>query len=255
MDEVHVSLCGDKRIFPYLPVLIFSVLHNNPSTNIHFLHIDEIDATFLHRITNHFNSPKIDFIKLTPKEIGFTMPENAPSYWSHLPIEMYGRILIPNLLPNLDRMVYLDTDIIVSGDLSKLWNFDLEGNIIGMAKEKDYYQSGVLLMDLKKMREIKFEETLKRLNNRVPNIDQPLINENYVDQIKEIPIIFNFGRLLTDQNDVKYFDDLFLKEYFGEEYFNSIVIHHYAGFIKGWHEKSSQYFKYKEMMDNALRLK
>ncbi len=48
---------------------------------------------------------------------------------------MYGRFLLPDLLPDVDRIIYLDVDTIMKGDIAELWNMDLHGNVIAMAPD------------------------------------------------------------------------------------------------------------------------
>ena len=80
---------------------------------------------------------------------------------------MYYRLLAPHLLPEkLDRILYLDPDILVINSLRPLWDTNLDGNLFAAAShtgltefandvnrirlgtESDYFNSGVLLMDL-----------------------------------------------------------------------------------------------------------
>ena len=80
---------------------------------------------------------------------------------------MYYRLLAPHLLPcNIKRILYLDPDILVINPIRGLWGTDLQGNLFAAAAhtgktelahsvnrlrlgtKQDYYNSGVLLMDL-----------------------------------------------------------------------------------------------------------
>lgn len=80
---------------------------------------------------------------------------------------MYYRLLAPHLLPSsLPRVLYLDPDILVINPLTPLWETELQGNLFAAAShttvndlvnginrirlktDQDYYNTGVLLMDL-----------------------------------------------------------------------------------------------------------
>lgn len=82
------------------------------------------------------------------------------------------RVLLPEVDPGPERMLYLDCDTIVTDDLAPLWDTDLGGrpfgaivnplfppmyetvrNELGISDFRDYLNSGVLLLDLKRMRE------------------------------------------------------------------------------------------------------
>ena len=100
------------------------------------------------------------------------------------------RLLLPELLPELDRILYLDCDIIVRQDLSRLWQeTDLADNYLGAVYEAAiegqaerfraigcdparYFNSGFLLMNLKQMREEKVSERLLEAC-RVPYLEFP----------------------------------------------------------------------------------
>ena len=90
-------------------------------------------------------------------------------------ISCWYRILLPQLVPHLDRVIYLDADIIVTDSLRPLWQTELEGHLLGavsnplygympnwprdrlgIEKPEDYPNTGVLLMDLSAMRKQNF---------------------------------------------------------------------------------------------------
>lgn len=88
----------------------------------------------------------------------------------HISRASYARLLIGDLLPpDIDRALYLDCDLIVRGDLDDLWNTDLDGKTIGAVREiagysghsrlglspgAPYFNAGVLLIDLRRWRDM-----------------------------------------------------------------------------------------------------
>ena len=115
---------------------------------------------------------------------------------------MYYRLLASRLLPDtLDRVLYLDPDILVLNPLRPLWETDLEGNLFAAAAHtgktelansvnrmrlnsgSDYYNSGVLLMDLAAARrEIDPEEIFRYVAEHKKELllpDQDLLNALY----------------------------------------------------------------------------
>ncbi len=79
------------------------------------------------------------------------------------------RLFLPELLPEVDRLLYLDVDALVRDDLTRLWETNLAGNYLGAVtnvfqadhlhrtekigiRPRDYFNAGVLLMDLDLMR-------------------------------------------------------------------------------------------------------
>ncbi|MDE5565648.1 MAG: hypothetical protein K2I77_01560, partial [Anaeroplasmataceae bacterium] len=91
----------------------------------------------------------------------------------------YYKVFIPNVLKNLDKVLYLDADIIINGDIQKLYDIDTNQKLISCVldkkinkKRKDhvlkinglentYFNSGVLLFDFKYHQAIKNETEIK----------------------------------------------------------------------------------------------
>ena len=72
------------------------------------------------------------------------------SYWT---ITAYTRLLAPELIEGSGRMLYLDCDIIINGDLRPLFAMELgDSNIIAARGNENYFNSGVLLIDRERWR-------------------------------------------------------------------------------------------------------
>ena len=129
------------------------------------------------------------------------------------------RLFIPDLL-DLDKVIYLDSDTLVNLDIQELWNVDLEGHCLGAARDhsetrskrlftheavrmrlmgcrlRDYVNSGVLLMDLSRIRSRgDILESCSRWffrhrhHSSLP--DQDFLNSFFRGSIKLIPNRFN----------------------------------------------------------------
>lgn len=95
---------------------------------------------------------------------------------SYISLATYARLQIPELLSDVSRVIYLDSDLVVDGDLTALWNLDLQGRPLGavqdsgipvvgarygirsyedlgLSPESPYFNAGVLLMNLDAWRE------------------------------------------------------------------------------------------------------
>ena len=112
------------------------------------------------------------------------------NYLNHL---VYYRLSLGELLPNLNKIIYLDCDVIVFRDLTNLFNTNFNGYLILSRKspnENDASEfkinSGVLLLNLKKMRAIKFEEKVLNIlkNGFTSGVqDQGLLIKYFLNQI------------------------------------------------------------------------
>lgn len=176
-------------------------------------------------------------------------PKLSTHYYQ--PIESYHRLAIDRFLPPFcHRVIDMDVDVIFRGDVSHLFNFDLEGKTVGAvaehypsksAKKKHlrdlceslnlplpvdsfYFNAGVLLIDLDRWRENKIERAVLELIRNHPEKlkihDQDALNAVLVGDTKELPSKFNY---LTAQ--------------IGKSDFNepSPLVVHFAGGDKPWY--------------------
>ena len=133
---------------------------------------------------------EINFINMKDKF------KNANEFFLKMPT--FYRLVLPSLLSQYQKCIYLDGDIIVNKDLSEFFNIDLEDNYVGGVKDFDhgdwhhknladlgidnsqYINAGVLLMNLKKLRGDKIEDKFKWLfKNKLEYcrfLDQDILN-------------------------------------------------------------------------------
>lgn len=135
-------------------------------------------------------------------------------------IELFTlRLRFPQLLPQLDRVLFLDSDILVVDDIAKLWQTDLHGHWLGAAaclvtsdeaclrnynnefvmqfkQAKDPINGGVMLLDLHKMRELDVSATmlawLEAHRATIYNPDQEAISMECAGRFTPLPPEWNF---------------------------------------------------------------
>lgn len=187
-----------------------------------------------------------------------------------------ARLFMSKILPeSVDKILYMDGDTIVRGSLKELWELDLKGKTLGMSieptanrqrknelglEEKYYYNSGVLLVDLKRWRQMKAEELIidfyreKKGNLFAP--DQDAINGALKDEIIPIFPKYNFCNIYYQYpyrflckltRPLKYFSEI----EFVESLNNPIIIH-FLGEERPWrkgntHKYRDDYKKYLKM--------
>lgn len=111
-------------------------------------------------------------------------------------LSQYARLFVSSDLPDdLDRVLYLDCDIVIVKSIRELWNLDLQGKTIGALKDafSPYYRanidlqpndimfnSGVMLIDMNRWKEQKVEERLLKFigdrNGKIQQGDQGALN-------------------------------------------------------------------------------
>lgn len=113
-----------------------------------------------------------------PSQITFDAKQSA----GHLP-EAWVRILLADYLPEVHRVLWLDHDVIVQSDVATLYRMHMEHPLAaGWEVNSATFNSGVLLLDLDRIRKEGFRDTmvqrvLSRLNTSTDFADQDLLNE------------------------------------------------------------------------------
>ena len=164
MEPMFLLTTLDQNYLPQLQVLLTSLAVNNPGeTFALFLLHSTIPDDALAAVQRQCDSYGYAF---SPIRVDDSLFREAPVTRQY-PKEMYYRLLAPRLLPeHIQRVIYLDPDTLVINPIRPLWETDLEGNLLAAAAhtgktelansvnqlrlgtERDYYNSGVLLMDL-----------------------------------------------------------------------------------------------------------
>ena len=128
-------------------------------------------------------------------------------------ISIMLRLFMGDMLPEtVERVLYLDCDTVVLQSLKHLWKENLEGSIVGavmeptiyetvkesidLGEEDPYYNSGVLLVDLKQWREQEIQKKLlefwKSRGGKLFASDQDVINGTLKGQIHTLMPRYNF---------------------------------------------------------------
>lgn len=167
----------------------------------------------------------------------------------------YFRLFLPELYPQYNKVLYLDSDIIVLGDISKLYNTHMGTNlvaaapddiiqcnkvfqdyaelVVGVAKYKHYFNAGVLLMNLHELRKFNFQEKFLYLLEKVKFSvaqDQDYLNrlcKGRVTLISHDWDVMPYVNTETKPEDIKlihynfaykpwHFEDVVYNEYFWE---------------------------------------
>lgn len=211
--EIPVLFCCNSKYVSKLIVVITSVLENNKNTPFIF-YIFQRDFTAADKKQlQKFNN---DNCRVVFKHISDTLLENfkiTDKGRQDISLDTYLRFFAPELIKEYDKIIYLDSDVIVNGDLSGLYNIDLGDNYVGGVEERCLYETdyicshlkfskndvyinaGVLLMNLRKMRKDKFLDEVinqsKSILDFVTYSDQDILNILARGKIKKIDCIYN----------------------------------------------------------------
>lgn len=131
MDPIRLLVSLDQNYIPQLEVLLASVYWNNPgdSMEVYLLH-SGIPAPALEPVGRLCERMGYGFYPVPVEDALFARAPIMKQY----PKEMYYRLLAARLLPpQLDKILYLDPDILVINPLRPLWEMSLEGRLFAAA--------------------------------------------------------------------------------------------------------------------------
>lgn len=209
---MNIAVAANSAFFKYLYVMLTSLLENhkreNETCSIYLLSADlkeeqtEVIKKFVEGHGSRFYLIKMDMEKF-PKEL----PSNEM-----ITLETYFRLALPDLLPpELERVLYLDVDLVVNQPLHELYETDFQGksfvvcrdatdtsaeylaqsHLFAELKEKEgfqYFNAGVLLFNLRKLRSaFDFESFIRyavRLKDDLVFHDQDLLNYLFWNDVK-----------------------------------------------------------------------
>jgi lipopolysaccharide biosynthesis glycosyltransferase len=180
---IEVACAADETYAPHAAATFHSVLTVNPrgSVRAHFLHSPGLRRETITRLTEMVSGlgGEIAF-----HELGDEASDGLPAM-GRISEVMWYRLALPELLPHTERLLYLDCDTIALAPLAPLWELDLNGAGVGAVTNvfpfdlqhrpeelglalRDYFNSGVLLMDLEAWREHGWSERILKLARSQP---------------------------------------------------------------------------------------
>ena len=196
-NVAHVVYASDNKFAEILGVSLVSLYVNSSDMNginVYVLDsgISEKNRFKIENIAKEYGREKIKWIPAQniSKVLSIDVAVDRRS------LSQYARLFVCSDLPaDLDRVLYLDCDIVINKSIRELWNMDLHGKTIGALKDafSPYYRanigleandvmfnSGVMLIDLKRWKNQKVEERLLNFigerNGQIQQGDQAALN-------------------------------------------------------------------------------
>lgn len=272
---VPIVLAADNKYVPYVTVTINSILQNaNPSYNYDIIVLNSnIRIENQTKLKEKFETTNVSirFFNVSNR----LKDRNLFVHW-HITVETYYRFLIQDIMQDYDKVLYLDSDLVVLGDIAQLYETDIGNNYVGAVLDVDfagcykgrdperkpyfekilkmnnpyhYFNAGVLVMNLSEIRK-KFKtkaifdivESQKWLYQ-----DQDVLNvicENHVYYLDmEWNVVMNWkdadsSRLET----LRLAPHQMYQDYLDSR--NHIKIAHFAGFQKPWNVPDCDFSEY-----------
>lgn len=179
--EIPIFFTIDDGYAPFLAVALNSAIKNsNPQRRY--------NSIVLYQDLNETNIAKLKSletenfkISLTPMKANFDALDDRMSNrlrCDYFTLTIYFRLFIPAMFPQYDKGIYIDSDVVLTSDIAELYDIEIGDNLIGACNDlsiadipplvaytenavgvnkHEYINSGVLLMNLKQMREVDLE--------------------------------------------------------------------------------------------------
>ena len=262
--EIPVFFAVDNGYIPFLSVALRSLIDNTSKENIYAIKILYTNVTEENKIKikkYETENVSIEFVDLNKQLEEIKEKLYTRNYFSNT---TYYRLFIPELYPEYDKAVYIDSDTVCLSDIAELYNTDMGDNLIagipdgviqaidifkdyvervvGVADYNNYFNAGVIVMNLKELRDYKFEEKfiymLEKIKFEVAQ-DQDYLNRLCKGRVKILDYSWNrmpvMGKTEGKINLIHYnlgakpwyFDNVVYQEYFWEyakktEFYNEI---------------------------------
>lgn len=252
MEYIHIVVSTDKNFFKYTGVMLTSLFENfncqkdNRKLRIHALlssNVTKHDMELLKELCIQYDA-SIEFLEIqNDKTDQFVVSH-------HISQATYFRIFISELLSkDIYKVIYLDSDLIIKGDISELWDIDLKEKILaavddpmGRERMKDlqiplnfsYFNAGILVINLANWRKQQLTDKIiafiKHNPSKLIYWDQDALNATLYDQRIAIHPKWNVQSVMYNQ-DYSY---LFNHDEYIYALENPMIIH-YTSASKPWH--------------------
>jgi lipopolysaccharide biosynthesis glycosyltransferase len=207
--SIPTLFCINASYGQHAAVCIVSLLENNRDSmfDIVVVSTEPLGATAekLKRSVAPYDNCRLTTMHLGASS-GMTLPVRA----LHYTMDTYTRLWVAEFFgAEVDRVLYLDSDMIVVANIAELWNTDVDAHIVaavtipgstrcaayGIPERFGYFQSGVMLINLKRWRAERIFDRLQDyiLHNaeKIVDADQDVLNACLYDQRLPLPYVWN----------------------------------------------------------------
>ncbi len=201
---IHIAMSLNNNYTYPIMVSLSSILLNSKKTtfiNFHFLIGDDVTVENINKISS------LKYLNNNSNYSFYNVKDNFKGWKTDrkgMPEASFYRILLPNIIKSLDKIIYLDGDTLTYGDLTEMYNLNMSNLFFRGLREIAYEEeanytnlsryicSGVMLMNLKMLRENhaleQFTNYYHFLANRgLSTNDQNIINKIFTDKIGFLP--------------------------------------------------------------------
>lgn len=215
-EPITIFFSSDEAYAPYLSVALVSIVSHADSKRRYRIIVlsrgitDESRSKLL-QVTAPYPNVELDFHEMDERFIDVVKDDKNELREGEITLTIYFRLFIARMYPQIDRALYLDCDTIVERDVADLYDTDLQGKALGAINDtfvatypvlrryaermlgipaEEYYNSGVLVMDLDQWRELdvtaRFAQLIGKYHVRSVAVDQDYMNVMFEGRILRI---------------------------------------------------------------------
>lgn len=258
LDKINIVCTIDNNYVTHCGVMLKSLFLNNKRYIFNvYIFYNNISINNLNKLTDFIT---IEGHNSNPILVDESLIGNAPIS-HHVSLATYYRLLIPQYIDkDIDRILFLDSDLIVRKDISELWKVDLEKFALaaclehvgkehllklGLEDNSDYFNAGVLLINVKLW--CKEEVSNRALNfikknvTRIKYWDQDALNAVLANSWLNLNPKWNVGNAFF--NDKAFLlSNAFSKDEIANLKSDPAIVH-FSGSEKPWHLNNKHPFK------------
>lgn len=254
---LHVAYSTDENYAVHTAVSMLTLFKTNSDFQEIVVHVLDNGITTLSKdkllqIAEQYNRKVIFYNINAIEKIGIKINNSVKK----LAISAYGRIFLSSFLKDINKVIYMDCDSVITGSLNELWNMDIVNysiagvldnckeeakTRIGLDLKDVYINSGFMVMNLEKIRAISGEEKMinfiKSYNGDVYHHDQGIINGVFKNDIMILEPKYNVMTPFFDMNvkrikDLSKTDPYYSQSELNEAKSNPIFVHFTPSYSK-----------------------
>ena len=266
LDVIPIFFAIDDGYVPFLAVALESLIEN--SSKQYYYSIKVLYTNISEENKKKINKYKRENVNIEFVDLNYYIEKVKDKLYTrdYYTNTTYFRLFIANLYPQYNKAIYLDSDIVVLGDIAELYNQDIGDNlvaaapddviqtikvfqeyaekVVGVADYRNYFNAGILLMNLDEFRKFDFQDKFLYLLETIKFTvaqDQDYLNRLCKGKVKIIDKAWDKMPVANDDFDDKdlkiihynladkpwHYDNIRYKDYFWKyakktEYYNEI---------------------------------
>ena len=251
---INIVFCFDENLQRQVQVAIASLLDNRTEQNVHFGiycvcigNMQALQDQLQMLVDKRDNRSKLHFLQVENPYAGSYQVRGISA-------GTYLRLALPELLPDLDRILYTDVDVLFRGDISKIWELDLDGKLIAGVRgavnlsdkwewnrtrtywkdleevKGSYINAGVTMLNLNEMRLRKLPQQWRNMaGQKFYYQDQDILNLSCKGKVAFLSPVYNSMAYMTAEDFGQFVTEgIYTQEEANAAYENPIILH-YAG--------------------------